>query len=188
MNRKRFLVTLGVLACLVPAPSLVRAAKQKEVPLPRAEVQPDKALIYVARPAAMGFAVPMYFFANERFLGVNHGNGFFWAYLPPGRYLFWSKAENVNVIPEMEVEAGKTYYFKQKTVPGWVKARTAVELVDPAQGDELIDDCQRLSELSDEQRARGEKHARESWARAKEEAAKAAAEHAEQPEKPGKPE
>ena len=172
MRRDSFLVSLAVLAGAVLAAA---AAETNGEPLPRAEVQPDKALIYVARPAAMGFAVPIYFFANEQFLGVNHGNGYFWTYLPPGKYTFWCKAENVNVLAPMEVEAGKTYYFRQKTVPGFIKARAAVELVDPSEGDALIDDCQKLSEMTDKQRARGEEHAKESWGRAQKEAAEASA-------------
>ncbi len=181
MKREALLVSSAVLGLALLAPLPPAIAAEKDEKLPRAEVKPDAALIYVARPAGMGFAVPMYFFANEQFLGMNHGNGYFWAYLPPGKYIFWSKAENVNAVPEMEVEAGKTYYFRQKTVPGWVKARTAVELVDSAQGEALIDDCQKHSELTDEQRKRGEEDAQQSWARAQKEAAEAAAEAAATP-------
>ncbi|MCU0231311.1 MAG: DUF2846 domain-containing protein [Acidobacteria bacterium] len=175
MKRQSLFVSLAILGSALAAGTSVGAAAKDKAPLPRAEVQPDKALIYVARPAAMGFAVPIYFFANEQFLGVNHGNGYFWAYVPPGRYLFWSKAENVHVLPPLEVEAGKTYYFRQKTVPGWIKARTAVERIDPAQGEALLNECQKLSEPTDEQRRRGEEHAKESWPRAQKEAAKEAA-------------
>ena len=138
--------------------------------LPRAEVQLDKALIYVLRPAAAGFAVPMYFFANDRFLGVNHGNGYFWVYVDPGKYIFWTKSENVDVM-EVAVEAGKTYYFKQKTVMGVLKARTSLVLLDEAAGDATIDDCKKVSETTDEQRQRGAKHLEESWERAQKEAA-----------------
>ncbi len=171
MTRKFFLITLTAL--LVAASALAPAAAKEKPKLPRADLQPDKALVYVMRPAFAGFAVPMYFFANDQFLGVNHGNEYFWVYLPPGRYIFWSKSENVNVV-EADVEAGKTYYLRQKTVPGWIKARTAVELVDPAQGEELIDNCEKQAVWTDEQRQRGEEHARESWARAQQEAAEAA--------------
>lgn len=176
MTIRWVVVSLMVAAAAVTLTGVASAGKkERHEKLPRAEVQLDKALIYVLRPAAAGFAVPMYFFANDRFLGVNHGNGYFWVYVDPGKYIFWTKSENVDVL-EVTVEAGKTYYFKQKTVMGVLKARTSLVLLDDAAGDATIDDCKKVSETTDEQRQRGAKHSAESWARAQKEAAEAATE------------
>jgi hypothetical protein len=168
MSTRTVLIRVATVVALVIGSFGAAAAKEPEERLPRGEVHADQALIYVVRPAAVGFAVPTYSFANQKLLGVNHGNGYFWVYLAPGEYLFWSKAENVDGL-RLAVEAGQTYYFHQKIVPGWVKARTALEPLPAAEGEEMIDRCKKVSELTEKQRSRGEEHAAESWERVQKE-------------------
>lgn len=115
---------------------------------------PDKALVYVVRPATMGFAVKSYFFCDQEILGINKGNSYFFVYVEPGRHLFWSKSENVDAV-ELEVEAGKTYYLQQKVRMGWGKARTKLEVLNPSQGPGRVAECKKHATMTDKGRERG---------------------------------
>jgi hypothetical protein len=132
---------------------------------PRAEIKPDMASVYVARPrAGLHVRSRAYFFANEQFLGLSRGNDYFWTCLPLGKYILWSLSENLTLPPAvedvlpLEFEAGRTDYIRQMRVPA--RARIdyagAIELVDPAVGDALIDKCQTQPDMTDEQRRFGE--------------------------------
>lgn len=80
--------------------------------------------------------------------------------------------ENVDAF-EAEVEAGKTYYIRQKTVPGLLAARIAVEMLDPAAGEKILaEDVKHHSQVSGEERARGEEHATRLLEKARKDAAK----------------
>ena len=84
--------------------------KDKQNPK-RGEPTEDKALVYVFRPATVGSAIRTWAFADEQFLGVSKSKAYFFALVPEGKHVFWAKAENTSGV-EIEVEGGKTYYFK----------------------------------------------------------------------------
>lgn len=86
-----------------------------------AQATADKALVYILRPAFAGFAIKMWAFVDDRFIGVTHGKNYTYALVEPGEHVFWSKAENVSAF-KMNVEAGKTYYLQQKVRPGGFRA------------------------------------------------------------------
>jgi len=92
------------------------------------EVKSDKALVYILRPSFVGFAVKMWAFADDQFLGVTYGKNYSYAYVNPGEHVFWSKAENVNAI-RMKVTAGQIYYLRQRTRPGAFRAATLVQVL-----------------------------------------------------------
>ncbi len=81
----------------------------------------DKALVYILRPAFVGFAIKMWAFVDDQFIGVTHGKNYTYVLVAPGEHVFWSKAENVSAF-KMNVEAGKTYYLQQKVRLGGVRA------------------------------------------------------------------
>jgi hypothetical protein len=127
------------------------AVREKAVVRP--EVLPDKASVYVLRPAKMGMAIRMWAFADDTVLGLTKGDTYAHAYLDPGSYTFWGRAENVSAI-DQEVEAGKTYYLKQSVKMGGLKARVKVEFLDDAEGLKALEKCKSFSKLTDAGRAR----------------------------------
>jgi len=125
---------------------------EKEHPL--GEVSGDGALLYVLRPTSAGFAIKSWFFRDQEVLGVNKGSSYFFATLPAGKHVLWSKSENVDAL-ELEVEAGKTYYIQQHVNIGGLKARTSIELLDDATGAERLAKCDKHGALTDSGLARG---------------------------------
>lgn len=104
------------------------------------EQRADKALVYIIRPATMGFAIKMWAFADQEFLGLTKGKNYTYAYFVPGEHVFWSKAENVNAI-RMRVDAGKTYYIQQHVRVGAWKASVELEILGEAEAKKLLDKC-----------------------------------------------
>lgn len=100
----------------------------------------DQALVYVIRPAKMGAAIHTWAFCDEELIGVMRGSGYAFALVPPGERLCWAKAENTAVLP-LNLEAGRTYYLKQKILPGLGKARVKLVQVDEATAQKLLRKC-----------------------------------------------
>jgi hypothetical protein len=96
-------------------------------PLP--ELKPDKALVVVvcpplaARYAGQGIQFKLH--ANDHVIAVNKMGTYAFAYLDPGKYRLVSQSENADGF-EMQLEAGKDYYFLQNTFMGAWKAQTAL--------------------------------------------------------------
>ena len=92
---------------------------KKNHPLP--ETKPDKATVVVvcpplaARNAGHGNQDKLH--ANDHVILVNRAGTYSFTYLEPGRYRLISQSENANGF-EMDLEAGKTYYFLQNTFLG----------------------------------------------------------------------
>lgn len=103
----------------------------------RAEPADEAATIYIVRPAFVGKAVKMWSFCDETPLGANKGKHYHFATVPPGKHVFWTKAENVSAL-ELETEAGRTYYLQQKVKMGGMKARVKLILLSEQEGEEAI--------------------------------------------------
>jgi hypothetical protein len=152
----RAVVICAVLVVLI-APAVAISGDEdyavREKGVVRPEALPDKASVYIVRPAKMGMAIRMWAFADDTVLGLTKGDTYAHAYLEPGEYTFWSRAENVSAVKHT-VEAGKTYYFKQKVKMGGLKARVSVEFLSDAEGQEVLDECNSFSKLTDAGKAR----------------------------------
>jgi len=109
-----------------------------------AEVNPEKALIYVVRPAFVGTAVKSYFICGDDFKGINKGKSYFYFYIEPGKHVFWSKAENVDAL-ELDVKAGQTYYIKQAVQVGALKTRIKLVVLSESEGKMALKKCKRHS-------------------------------------------
>ena len=142
---------------------------------PLGEVAPDKALVYVVRPTSVGFAIKSWLLCDDQVLGVNKGSSYFFAHVDPGKHVFWSKSENVDAL-ELEVEAGKTYYLHQHVRLGGLKARTKLEVLDEADGQERLAKCAKHGVLTDTGRVRGLEIASEYQDRTAEDLARRASE------------
>jgi len=96
-------------------------------PLP--ETKPDKATVIVvcpplaARNAGQGNQVKLH--ANDQVIAVNKMGTYSFAYLDPGSYRLVSQAENASGF-QMDLEAGKQYYFLQNIFQGGFKSETAL--------------------------------------------------------------
>jgi len=168
-------VALAVCVVLI-APVVVGAGEKddyavREKKVVRPDVLPDMASIYIVRPAKMGMAIRMWAFADNTALGLTKGDTYAHAYLEPGEYAFWSRAENVSAVKKT-VEAGKTYYFKQQVKMGGLKARVSVEFLSDTEGLEALDKCASFSVLTDAGKVRAAEIAAEKRDTADEKAAK----------------
>ena len=108
----------------------------------------DKASVFVVRPAQTGMLIRMWAFADDIVLGLTKGDTYAHAYLEPGMYTFWSRAENVSAVVHT-VEAGKTYYFKQAIRIGGLKARVRVEFLSDEEGAYVLGRCKYQSTLTE---------------------------------------
>ena len=100
---------------------------KKDHPLP--EIKADKALVVVVCPPLAarysGGGNQFKLHANDRVIAVNRMGTYGFAYLDPGKYRLVSQSENANGF-EMQLEAGKDYYFLQNIFMGGWKGRTAL--------------------------------------------------------------
>lgn len=101
---------------------------------PAPEARADKAMIVVvcpplaARDSGKGNQFKLH--ANDKIVAVNRAGTYSFAYLDPGKYRLVSQSENANGF-EMELEAGKTYYFLQNTFQGAFRWRTMLSRNSP---------------------------------------------------------
>jgi hypothetical protein len=133
-----FPLLLGLISVPVVAkdePYLIKHAQQQW-----GQPAAAKALVYIVRSAKMGFAIKMWAFADQMFLGVTKGSNYTYALVSPGEHVLWSRAENVNAI-RIKLEAGKTYYLQQHVRPGAWKAHVELEVLDEAEAKELLSKC-----------------------------------------------
>ena len=93
-------------ACLPPLASAATKSVQKEYGKPK----DDKALAYFIRTKrTLSAIVPMFVYADDKFVGVLANNCYTYAYLDPGERVLWNDWERANT--RFEFEPGETYYF-----------------------------------------------------------------------------
>lgn len=74
------------------------------------EAKPDAALVYLIREKRFtGSGRTMFVFGDQTFLAALDNDSYAFAYLPPGKHLLWLNWAKINT--EVELEAGKTYYY-----------------------------------------------------------------------------
>jgi len=139
---KKTILTLTVLTLLAGPLTLAGDfyTKHKKAEAPFGESTDDRALVYVIRGSSMGAAIRTWAFYDDELIGVTRGRGYSFAHVPSGERLIWSKAENTSAL-RVDVEAGKTYYFKQQIVPGIGKARVKLMQIDEATAAKLLRKC-----------------------------------------------
>ena len=118
----------------------------------RGEPQEGHALVYVFRPATMGYAIKTWAFADDDLMMVSKPKAYSFAQVPAGKRLFWTKSENTSAI-ELDVEAGQAYYLKVKIKMGLGKARAKVLQIDEAEAQKYFQKCSYV-EASEEGLAR----------------------------------
>ena len=118
---------LRLKACGTESVNYKASTDKKQHPAP--EPPADKALIYVMRTTILGYKIHSKLAVDSKWMGVNRGKTYFFFTLDPGEHFFCSEAENQDYLA-LTVEAGKTYYLKQRVEPGLWKARTDLAVID----------------------------------------------------------
>jgi hypothetical protein len=149
---------------------------------PMGVVESDKALVYVVRPASVGYAIKSFFLCDDEILGINKGRCYFFAHVAPGKHVFWSKSENVDAL-ELTVEAGKTYYIQQHVQVGALRARTKLEVLDETEGKKVLEKCKHHTSLTAKGIEKGKEIARDHKENTKEDLERRAKEEEKKEEK-----
>ncbi|MGH8076621.1 MAG: DUF4410 domain-containing protein [Lysobacter sp.] len=109
MSTVRFNVATWILAGFMVVPCTAIGANLspgKQVGEPHS----DEALVYLIREKRfVGGGRTTFVFSDQTFLGALDNDSYTFAYLPPGKHLLWLNWAKINT--EIDVEAGKTYYF-----------------------------------------------------------------------------
>ena len=105
-----------------------------------------KALLYVVRPEFMGKLIKIKVFSGEDLLGYTKGRNYFHTFLEPGKHNFISKAENKGKL-DLEIEAGKTYYIKQKIGMGFLKVRNKLLQLEQKEAEREMTKCKPSSSM-----------------------------------------
>jgi hypothetical protein len=101
---------------------------------PMPEVKPEKATVVVVCPALdtwyAGRGNQFKLHANDHVIAVNREGSYSIAYLDAGKYKLVSQSANANGF-DMQLEAGKEYYFLQNTFQGAFKWETQLSRNSP---------------------------------------------------------
>jgi hypothetical protein len=85
-------------------------AAQRSATRTEGEVKPDAALVYFVREGHFqGGGRTMFVYSEDTFVGTLDNDCYTFAHLPPGKHLIWLNWARINA--EVELEAGKTYYY-----------------------------------------------------------------------------
>jgi len=136
----------------------------------KGEATDEMGLVYVFRPATLGAAIRTWAFADDQLIGVSKAKGYYFAQVPEGKRVIWSKAENTSAL-NVEIEAGETYYFKQAIRMGFGKARVKMIRIDENEAQEYFQKCS-FCEPTEEGRQRAVEIAANRMERAEDNAAK----------------
>jgi hypothetical protein len=155
-------VTGWMIAAAVPA---AQKSPQKQ----RGEPADDRALVYFLREARFqGGGRTMFVYSDDQFVGTLDNNCYTFAQLPPGNHLLWLNWSRINA--EVELEAGKTYYFNL-----WDKIRP----LDEGLGATMIDALAGYCTPEPKEQATSAGHIAERYGKAQQ---RAAAKPADQPD------
>ena len=151
----RFLAIAVVIVAFTLSPAFGGSyfVKHTGVDGPAAAPSEGSALVYWVRPSAYGGAIKSWAFVDGEVVGVTKANGYFFADVPAGNHIFWSKAENVSMT-ELDIVAGHTYYFEHDIRMGDVKAQVKQTVLTEQQGKDALAECE-YYEITEAGRQRG---------------------------------
>ena len=99
-----------------------------------------KALIYIIRPSFFGKLIKFKVYCGTEYIGYTRGQNYLYAFLKPGKHNLISKAENKSEL-QLDIEADKTYYVKQKVSFGFIKSRNKLILLNETEGEIAKNKC-----------------------------------------------
>lgn len=136
-----FFVAVLVTGCA----SVPMASPEQDAAAKNFAVQPDKANVYIYRNESFGGAVKMPVLLNGKSVGDTVAKTYIKLNVPPGKYTILSKTENDAEL-QLDTAAGKNYFVWQEVKMGVWTARSALNLVDTAQGEAGVKECQLVQE------------------------------------------
>ena len=101
---------------------------------------PNLSRIYVMRPAFVGFAIPMSVYDGEKKIGKTGAKGYLCWEREPGEAEIRGKAENTSSL-SLSLDQGVSYYIQQHVRLGFLVARNKLELLEKAEGQDMLKKC-----------------------------------------------
>lgn len=151
----RFFIALWIVFGVVSASGVAVAANLTRSK-PIAEAHADEALVYLIREKRfVGGGRTMFVYADQTFLGALDNDSYTFAYVPPGKHLLWLNWANINT--EVNLEAGKTYYFNI-----W----TGFDALDERSGKVFLNGIASYAKADARETAKAEEHIRERYGKA----------------------
>ena len=144
MTTQRFLIQILCLAAIGLSTFYCSTAKlaspEEGQRLRTMAAPPDKALVYIVRPAIGGAAIGMNLTCDGIHIGSTNGKRYIYALVSPGKHEFVSHAENKDELA-IVAEAGKTYFIEQRVVIGILMPRSRLKRMDDAKGRGKLAKC-----------------------------------------------
>lgn len=105
-----------------------------------------KAMVYIYRTSAFGFAVGLRVDLNNSRLADFYPKKFYLCTLEPGKYVFTGKGENQDDLL-LTIEPDRKYYIAVKPKMGFISARIGLELSHPSEGISDVQKCQMIGSI-----------------------------------------
>ena len=102
--------------------------------------QENKALVYIYRISALGYAVGLRVDCNNKELISFYPKRYYLCLLDPGKYVFTGHGENEDDLI-VTLEPNKKYYIEVSPQMGWVKARCKQSLIGAPDGASKVIKC-----------------------------------------------
>ena len=99
-----------------------------------------EANVYIYRDQTVGSAIKMPLLLDSVSIGDTGPHTYAFRQVQPGNHTITSKAEK-DALLQFNAEPGKTYYVHQQVKMGVWAARTGLELVDEATGQQAVKSC-----------------------------------------------
>ncbi|NSL56222.1 DUF2846 domain-containing protein [Uliginosibacterium aquaticum] len=131
---------LAAAALLTGCASVPMATPEQDAAAKSFAVTADKANVYIYRNESFGGAVKMPVVVDGKIVGDTLAKTYIKQEVAPGSHTIISKAENDAEL-KFDVAAGKNYFVWQEVKMGIWMARSALTLVDEAQGKEGVAEC-----------------------------------------------
>ena len=146
---KHTLITVVVvLASMIGALDVDAADRFKTTAKQYGSTEADTALVYFIRPSHyVASARTTFLYSDRQFLGTIDNNSYMFAHVEPGLHLFWTNWTSIS--EEVEVVAGRTYYFKV-----W----QTFSVLDEEAGRAAIEDARFYKLSSDKEKVTAQRH------------------------------
>lgn len=143
----RFTAFVAPLALLLAScASVPMAPPQLDLEAKKFEVDSGNAGLYIYRNELLGGAIPLTVSVNDKVLGQTGPNTYFYLNLKPGKYKVASYAETVSTL-ELQLDPGTKHYVWQEIKMGVSSARSMLQEVDEATGQEGVLDSNRIASV-----------------------------------------
>lgn len=130
---------------LVGCAAVKEASMELDTSAKRLKPPTGQSIIYVLRTSFLGFAVSFDVFLDNKYIGTTGGSRYIYTITSPGKHTLKSEAENDSFL-DVNVLADSSYYVRQNVMMGFLKARNEIELLNPDEGRQALNECKLSSE------------------------------------------